>query len=377
MGPARTGKGIGAYQFDRVFPGVGRIKKSSGTDKLKEFQRRDALLTKLYETSALEVLRAFKAGKITIEELIEADRGNNPALSMQRLATTAKLAKAITDTLPKMGSAPATRHRYERALDKLLTEVPELAHARVGDLVVVDWSLVSGRWPGGAADWNHMARALSRFLTVYLGDKYHPLRRQVMTKLAKKAETPRSPDQSVELFLKIVDHMPAPAQPCFMTLALTGMRIGEYVWADRSALRPETRSVLVDGKSGPGVVYLTAEGYAIAEAAIPCPLAPAPTPGQETHKIKRYGMMRRLYRKAQQAAGVSGLRLHDIRHLFGQTAADENVPTVQTQAQMRHSDPRMTRRYEMPAQARQAAEAVARRLGIVKPTPKPKKKKPA
>ncbi len=81
MGPARTGKGVGAYQFDRVFPGVGRIKKSSGTDKLKEFQRRDALLTKLFETSALEVLRAYKAGQVTIEELIEADRGNNPALS--------------------------------------------------------------------------------------------------------------------------------------------------------------------------------------------------------------------------------------------------------------------------------------------------------
>lgn len=374
MGPARTGKRIGAYQFDRVFPGVGRIKKSSGTDKLKEFQRRDALLTKLFETSALEVLRAFKAGTVTIEELIEADRSNNPALSMQRLATTAKLAKAITDTLPKMGRAPATRNRYQRALDKLLNESPALAHARVGDLVTVDWSLLAGRWPGGAADWNHMVRALSRFLSVYLGDKYHPLRRQVMTKLAKKTETPRTPDQSVELFLRIVATMPAPAQPCFMVLALTGMRIGEYVWADRTALRPETRSMLVDGKTGPGVVYLTPEGYAIAEAAIPCPLGPAPTPGQETHKIKRYGMMRRLYQKAQKDAGVSGLRLHDIRHLFGQTAADENVPTVQTQAQMRHSDPKMTRRYEMPAQALQAAEAVARRLGIVKPT---KKKKPA
>jgi xanthosine utilization system XapX-like protein len=370
MGPARTGKGIGAYQFDRVFPGVGRIKKSSGTDKLKKFQDRDALLTKLYESSALEVLRAFKAGKVTIEELIEADRGNNPAMSMQRLATTAKLGKAITDTLPKMGSATATRNRYQRSLDKLLVESPALAHARVGDLVTVDWSLLSGRWPGGAADWNNMVRALSRFLTVYLGDKYHPIRRQVMAKLPKKAETPRTPDQSVELFLRIVATMPAPAQPCFMVLALTGMRIGEYIWADRSSLRPETRSVVIDGKTGPGVVYLTPEGYAIAEAAIPCPLAPAPTPGQETHKIRRYGMMRRLYRKAQQDAGVSGLRLHDIRHLFGQTAADENVPTVQTQAQMRHTDPKMTRRYEMPAQARQAAEAVARRLGIVKPTPK-------
>lgn len=70
------------------------------------------------------------------------------------------------------------------------------------------------------------------------------------------------------------------------------------------------------------------------------------------------------------ASGVSELRLHDIVRLFGQTAADENVSAVHKHAQMRHCDPRMTGRYKMPAQARQAAEAVARRLGIVKPTKK-------
>lgn len=99
MGPARTGKGVGAYQFDRVFPGVGRIKKSSGTDKLKEFQRRDALLTKLFETSALEVLRAYKAGQVTIEELIEADRGNNPALPRHREADGEEKARVRQWTL--------------------------------------------------------------------------------------------------------------------------------------------------------------------------------------------------------------------------------------------------------------------------------------
>ena len=74
---------------------------------------------------------------------------------------------------------------------------------------------------------------------------------------------------------------------------------------------------------------------------------------------------------------MKGLTLHDLRHLFGQTAADASVPTVQTQAQLRHSDPKMTRRYEMPAQARQAAEAVAKQLGITKPAPKKKAKRSA
>lgn len=364
MGPTRTGKAIGAFQFDRVFPGIGRIKRSSGTTNVREFRRRDALLTKLFEMSAVEVLRAFKDGKVTIEEIVEADRSNNVALSLARLATTSRLAEAIDAALPYMGTAPSTRQRYRRSFDRLFTLVPELRAARVGDLAHVEWSALSERWGKSAADWNHLTRAVSRFLSVHLDDKYHPLRREVMRSMPRRAEVPRTPDQSAELFLKIVAAMPVPAQPCFLTLALTGMRIGEYVWADRSALRPETRSVCVNGKTGEGVVYLTEEGYALAEAAIPCPLAPAPTPGQETGQIKRYGMMHRLYRRAQQEVGVSGLRLHDIRHLFGQTAADAGVATAQTQAQLRHTDPRMTLRYEMPAKARAAAQAVAERLGI-------------
>lgn len=370
MGPARTGKGLGAFQFDRRFPGVGRIKKSSGTTKVKEFQRRDALLTKLYETSSLDVLRAFKAGRITIEEIVEADRGNDPALSMQRLATTQRLALAIEAALPKMGTSRETRDRYRRSLEKLLRLVPALTVQRVADLATVDWLALHDAWTQSPADWNHIRRAVSHFLTVHLGDKFHPLRRQIVSRIPAKKESPRVPDQSVESFLRLVEAMPAPARPCFMTMALTGMRVGEYINADATALRPETLSVAVSGKSGDGLVYLTAEGFALAKAAIPCPLARAVPADTPTNKKPRYRVLRRLYANAQKATGIAGLRLHDIRHLFGQTASDAGVATAQTQAALRHTDPRMTRRYEMPANARAAARAVAVQLGISKPAKK-------
>jgi integrase len=373
MGPARTGKGVGAHQFDRVFKGVGRIKKSSGTHSLREFRRRDALLTKLFETSALEVLRAFKAGTITIEEIVEADRGNDAAMSLSRVATTQLLPDAIEKALPKMGSAATTRTRYTWSLNKLLRAAPVLALSPVSALSTFDWATLNARWDAGPADWNNMRRALSRFLTVHLGDKYHPLRRQIMTAIPQRKEKPRAPDQSPALFLQLIQAMPEPARPCFMTLALTGMRVGEYITADQSALRHATKSVRVTGKTGDGEVYLTDEGFALAVAAIPCPLGPPPLPGQWSNRTTRYRRLRRLYQAAQEAVGVTGLTLHDIRHLFGQTAADAGVPTAQTQAQLRHTDPRMTRRYEMPAHARLAAQAVAQQLGISKPAKKPRK----
>jgi integrase len=370
MGPARTGKNLGAFQFDRRFRGVGRIKKTSGTTSLREFRRRDALLTKLFETSALEVLRAFQAGTVTIEEIVEADRGNLSAMSLSRVATTQQFTQAIVQALPKMGTAETTRDRYQYSLEKLLRELPALNHAPVGSLATVNWRDLDAQWTAGPADWNNMRRAVSRFLTVHLGDKFHPLRRAIMTQMPQRREVPRTPDQSPELFLKLVASMPEPARPCFMTLALTGMRIGEYIHADETALRPATRSVAVTGKTGEGVVYMTIEGFALARAAIPCPLGPTPRAHQQTTSTTRYRRLSRVWHAAQKDNGVSGLTLHDLRHLFAQTSADSGVPTAQTQAQMRHSDPKMTRRYEMSANARKAAEAVAEQLGI---TPKPVK----
>lgn len=372
MGPARTGKGAGAFQFDRVFPGVGRIKKSSGTTRLKEFQKRDQLLTKLYEASALDVLRAFKSGAITIEAIVEADRGNNTGMSLDRLAATAPLWKSVDTALKRMGKGPETRDRYRRSLEKLQRTLPATVQ-RVGDLATVDWATLDESWRAGAADWNHMRRALSSFLTTHLKDKYHPLRRQIVQRIPTRKEKPRAPDQSTDLFLKLVEAMPLPARPCFMAMALTGMRIGEYITADESSLRPHSLSVAVDGKGGEGVVYLTEEGFALVRAAIPCPIGPKPRAGETPSQSLRYQRMRRIYRAAQKAVGVSGLTLHDIRHLFGQTAADAGVPTAQTQAQLRHTDPAMTRRYEMSANARMAAAAVAKQMGLVKAT-KPRKR---
>src|SRR4051794_22682743 len=73
MSPVRTSK-TGCFRFDRLFRGVGRIQCSSGTTKLTDFRRRDALLTKLYEQGRLDLLTALKQGRITAAELLDADR---------------------------------------------------------------------------------------------------------------------------------------------------------------------------------------------------------------------------------------------------------------------------------------------------------------
>src|SRR5438477_10220552 len=66
----------GCIRFNRDFSrlGVGRLTMSSRTKVPKEFERRDQLLSKLAESSQIEVLMAFRDGAISIEQLVEADR---------------------------------------------------------------------------------------------------------------------------------------------------------------------------------------------------------------------------------------------------------------------------------------------------------------
>src|ERR1700730_9554963 len=66
----------GAIRVNRDFTriGVGRITLSSRTSNPKEFQHRDQILTKLAVSGHIEVLRVFRDGRITTEQLVDADR---------------------------------------------------------------------------------------------------------------------------------------------------------------------------------------------------------------------------------------------------------------------------------------------------------------
>jgi hypothetical protein len=74
MSPSRTGKSQGNYEIDRRFPIVGRVRLSSGTRDLREFRRRDVLLSTLYEIGDLDTLRLLRDREMTIQQLVALHR---------------------------------------------------------------------------------------------------------------------------------------------------------------------------------------------------------------------------------------------------------------------------------------------------------------
>jgi hypothetical protein len=381
------------YRIDWTVPEpVGRLNISLGTQNRQRFERRKAVLRKLLDDSQLEVLLAVKQGTVTIEELVEADRAGRlkGAAILANLKVRANLWAAIEETLPAMGGCDDTRRRYRTSL-RVLETLPDKKlrkklsrKARVQDLVSVPWTQLRSAWQRARkspADWNHLRRAVSHFLTVLLGDVRHPFRHEVIKNIPSAKEgRGRTPELTVEEFWSIVQAVPAHARPCFVTLAATAMRPKEYLACTKANLNPATCAIAVPGTKtaeSADTVYVAPKLWPWIEAGIPSPLQSRWMHIYWWRACVQLGLGRYepeirdgapVIRKVtlrngktieREARRYTGLRIYDLRHVFAQLASDAGAPTAKVQAALRHANPAMTRRYEM----RKAKGEVARLVG--------------
>src|SRR5947209_8765728 len=170
--PHRTSK-HGTFKLDRLFKGLGRINLASGATTAAEFHKRDALLTRLYDQGRLDLLKAIQAGTLTITEVYAAARADQlDTLTGDRALLGTNLWKAVETWKPTSAKAPATRRRYGTSFTALERSGVLKADATVADLGTVDWRALETAWVRGAADWNHLRRAISHFLALHLDDVY-------------------------------------------------------------------------------------------------------------------------------------------------------------------------------------------------------------
>lgn len=378
MTPARTGKGKGCYEFDRVIPDVGRIRQTSGTRDLREFRRRDAILTKLHETAQLELLRAFKERKLTIEALVEHDRHGRGGETLEVLKLQQPLWAAIAEQLPRMGGTHGTRERYELSFRTLRASCPQLgARATVADLQTVDWWALHTAWPNGPADWNRMRAAVGRFLTLVTGHVHSPFRLKVMAPLDRQEEPEgRTPDLSPAQFLALLERIvDDDVRAALIAIVLTGMRIGEYLSLDRTALQPTNARIRIPDQEGNKtrgrVMTVHPDDWGWIVAAVPFGGIPLSTTRRVVEKDPRYRRIWKHWKAAQAAAGMLDatgrvtVTLHDLRHCTGQWASDAGQADRSIQTLLGQKDPRMTARYTKQKDARNASRAVGATLNLM------------
>jgi integrase len=354
----RTSQG-GTYRLDRVFPGVGRIVRASGATTKGEFQKRNDLLSRLYDRGRLDLLTAIRDGTYTVTEVYAADRdgqlarltGDAAVLRRSLWATVeAWIGRPLWGDAAEQWKGPEpgpTRKRYAVSFLKLRKHLH--ADATVGDLGAVDWPALLETWGGSGSDWNHLRRAISHFLAVQLGDVHHPWRRQVVTAMPRRAERSVTPDLPPALFWRIVDAAPEHVRAAYVTICALGLRVGEYLRLRDTDLLPHTQSVRIPGtktEASATVVRVDERLWPWIKQGVPSPLA--------------YKWLRTYWKRALKAAGADEtLRLHDLRHAYGQWLSDAGVPEARIQSGLRHATAGMTRRYAMQRDKGEASRTMA------------------
>lgn len=348
MSPTRC-PGSRNFRFSHYVRGVGRISNSSGTDRIPEFRYRDGLITKLIRLGALDTLRLFKRGALSMNDLIAADRTGRLERVAEQLMLDRPLRPAVAAWLETAARAPASRRRYQGSWDHFFRVAPLAPGAVVRELTHVDYHKLERRWGTGPADWNRFRSALSAFLSRYTGAKGHPFRYEVLARIARQEEPEgRVPDLSAAEFWTIVRQAPAPVQPAYVAMAVLGVGPGEYLRLQPVHLNAGALLVNVPGtktRARARTVAVDARLWAWIARAVPAPLG--------------YGWLSIWWRRTVRQAGYAGLRLYDLRHLSAQLAADLGATDRDLTTHLGHTNPKMAHRYAR----RPTARGVAAKIG--------------
>lgn len=367
MTPARTGgKRGGNLELERQVTELGstraerRIRVSTGSTDPKVHRRANTIVDKLVEAQRFDVLKALRDGELTVADLIAADRDGKAAASAatirlrqplwDRIVSEKVEAGAISRALARVKGA-RTRGRYLDSFKALQRKADAYlpVDARVVDLIAVPWEELYDQWGATNADWMHLRRALSRFATLHTNDKWSKFARKLRQVIPTKKVKKRRPNLAIEQFKEIVGRAPLHAGSAYWVLAITGVRVGEYLASSKGNLNARAHTYTVPSADknevGDFPLRVSPRFWTHIEQGIPSRL--------------RYKWLRIHWKRACKAAGVSGVTLHDLRHCHGQWAINAKVEESKVQGSLRHENPAQTRDYVMQAGTLDVSEALA------------------
>ncbi|MSR07674.1 MAG: hypothetical protein EXR93_11500 [Gemmatimonadetes bacterium] len=350
-----------SLRLDRVVPGIGRLTARCPSADIRRTW--DALLTELYDTGRLEILRLLKRGALTFREVLDAQRRNALTYVGDSVVLARPLWVAVgldaegqetgAGWLATAAPAPATRRRYGGAWRAFQRAAVLGPLAQIRDLDAVDWRAVHMHWTTGPTGWNHVRRTVSAFLTTTLGGglkgKFHPFRLEVMSNFPRGEEPDtRVPELPIERFWEILQHVPAPLRPCYVAMAAGGLGPGEYLRCQDTDLRPLTQELVVigtkKGRQGKIVVKFGPRAWPWVRKAVPCPIG--------------YEPLLDTWQRACRVVGQGDNRLYDLRHCTGQWSTDAGMSEARVGDHLRDKTPGTIRRYTRSKNKGEVAQAL-------------------
>jgi integrase len=219
----------GSLILDRVFKGVGRVRRAAGTKNPKLFEKFDAMLSTLYEGGRRDVLISIRDGRLSILEVWEQFRlGHWDEIpTREHLEPLQRTFEAWTD---EYDCSDKHRKSLKDSCNYLVGAAPK--NARVVDLPEAVRAFRK-QTVDRARTFNLARSAAQAFLRSTLG-RHSRLWQEVATIQTRKvvAKFHKNP-QTVAGALAIRDQLEPNAAAIWWTLCTTGMRPAE-LWGEWS-----------------------------------------------------------------------------------------------------------------------------------------------
>ena len=226
---AHKSGGKGTYLLDRVFPGVGRIRRASGTDNTRMLDSLNQMLSTLFSLGRLDLLAALRDGDLHPMQVWARFRKGD----MARLPDAQEVVPVLDRALEWAKSYPKSpKHKanLKTTFKNLRLFAPDTTFAELANSLRRYRSAMTQR----PAMFNRTRAAVLAFLKDTKGRQSDVWREVAnitrLEELQSKAPSV-TPPELAQLLGKLSQPYPAMA----WTMALTGMGPGEY-WGSWSAL---------------------------------------------------------------------------------------------------------------------------------------------
>jgi len=308
--------GRGTIRLDRMFKGIGRVARATGTNDKATAKAIDVMLTTLYQTARWDIVREIKDGIVTPLEVysyyIKGELDNLPST-----LTLQSISPAFEDWVKTHTVEDKTKKDYVYCLKALISVVGNVKIFTLGD------ALGTYRTHCIAQDtarmFNSTRTALLSYCTNALGAD-HPVRASVAsTKKLKEVTTPPKQLTVVEA-VETLDALPKEHKSMARTMLFTGMS-----WKELNGKWELLEDRLViHGTKTKGRVRT-----------IPRML------DQLAHPTRSLSQFKRELKKAN-----PGISPNSFRRTFGNWMAEAGIPQHRRSRYMGHGVASMTERYE-------------------------------
>lgn len=211
--------GKGTFLLDRIFPGLGRVKRASGTQDRRTFDALNAMLSQLWAGGRTDVLARIRDGDLHPLEVWGRVREGG----MQDLPNSAAIERFDTTWIDAMECSEGYQTDLRNKVKRFTTAtgVQTLADLPAG------LAVYRGLMSDTPVMFNRTKAALQGFLHRRFG-QHHPLWMALSNVPSLKEDPKHGNPQTVEQLTALTVRMEKPYARIAWSMALTGMGPKEY-----------------------------------------------------------------------------------------------------------------------------------------------------